>query len=519
MKKLAKIFHEHGDDSFLLPSALPFSRCAMRDYLCERIFGPADARILIRSEREQLLLYGSNPITRDALRKYLFVVVDGMADDMTSPRRDLTRDSQESRLLRPDSPVNTSTADSSLSEDFENIHHYLTVQKTQQPDIFPDDRKPHRSKSHQMLPLLISDERREDRSTNQQLAFRAPQWIPGERQMDRQMSKNVGTSVLPFGPDQRQYFSNARQPVPYERQMLPLAPQLMPYPGYMMNNYSQPPSYPALNHYYQYLADEERHRQSLYGVPHGLTGPYHQMHHLPPQLYAPPHIPQPPPVNPGHGYHQHGHHQHGHHQHGHHQHDNFVPVLYVPPPVMRPPAPQRLAPKVLRAAVQGYDSNATGLSGHPSTVPRSETTQQSQQSNHPIPPGLARGLQPSKDSAPAESAQPLETSAYVAQSSSAQSHPSSSFSVSSLAQSAQFSLGLGPFPNVMPAVRPLPYQAGSDITKPQGVGASIVKYKDLIRHGRPSYAIAINEGIAPFVRNDKDYKPAQWGVVKVSNVS
>lgn len=72
----------------------------------------------------------------------------------------------------------------------------------------------------------------------------------------------------------------------------------------------------------------------------------------------------------------------------------------------------------------------------------------------------------------------------------------------------------------MPAVRPLPYQAGLDITKPQGTGVSTVKLKDLTRHGKPTFAIATNEGIVPFVQSAKESnKPAQWGVVKVSNVS
>ncbi|MCJ1466219.1 hypothetical protein MMC07_004838 [Pseudocyphellaria aurata] len=551
VKNLAKIFHEHGDGRFLLPSALPFSRRAMREYICQRIFGPEDTRSLIQSDKEKLILYGSNPISRDALRKYLFVVVHGMAEDMTSPRRDLSRDSQESRLLRPDSPVNTSPTDSSRSEDFDNIHRYLTVARAQQPDIFLDVQQPHGPKSHQMsfkAPIWISDERREDWSTNLQLAPKAPQWIPGERQMDRQTSPNLASSVLPMGPDQRQMFSNARLPVPYERQTIPLAPQVMPYPGYGMNNYSQLPSYPPFNPYYQYLAEEERHRQSLFGVPHGFPGPYHQMHNLPPQLYgppniapphiahphiAPPHIAPPPPINPG---------------YGHHQHDTFAPVTHAPHPVLRPPAPQRLAPKMLRAGVLGYDSiPPMGPSGHPSTVPRFESAQPAQLFNHPVPPGLARGFQSSKDAAPAESAQPLEASARVAQTSSAPTGPSSaptgpssaptgpssSMSISSSgrlpqpmsyssshesAQPAQGSLGSGIFPNVMPAVRPLLYQVGSDITKPQGVGVSTVKYKDLTRHGKPSYAIAINEGIAPFVLNTRDCKPAQWGVVKISNI-
>lgn len=506
VKKLARIFREHVDDRFLLPSALPFSQRAIREYLRERIFGPEDARYLIRSQREQLILYGSNPITRDALRKYLFVVVDGMAEDMTSPHRDVTRDPEDPRHLGQDSPVNTSPTDSSLSGDFDIIHHHLTIRKEQKPDKLPDDRQL-------------------DRPTGQGVPLRAPQRLPDERQMDRQMSQKMASSALPSAPDQRQLFANARPPIPYERQMVSLAPQLMPYPGHGMNHYSQPPSYPAFNPYNQYLTDpqyEQRHRQNFFGTPDGFPGPYHQMNHFAPQLYAPVHLHQPPPMYP---------------LYGRHQHDSFIQSVHVPPPVMRPAAPQRLAPKVLRAGLLGFDSNTMSLSGHASTVAGPETAQPVQQSTYSVPSASARILQPPKDSATTGSAQRLQTSAYIAPSSSAQSHPSSTFLASSSArilqplrhssihetaqpaQPLRPSLGLGPFPNVMPALRPLPYQAGLDITKPQGTGVSSVKLKDLTRHGKPSFAIATNEGIVPFVQSAKESNPAQWGVVKVSNVS
>lgn len=460
----------------------------------------------MRGQREQLILYGSNPITRDALRKYLFIVVDGMAEDMTSQRYGLVRDLRESRLLSPDSLVNTSPSVPSPSEDFDNIHQFLSVQKARKPDMLPDDRQLDQQKSHQILPTApqqIPDEQRVD----QRIAARAPQWISDERQMDRQISQKMASTVLPVAPDERQIFSNARPPIPYERQMVSLAPPLMPYPGYGMNHYSQLPSFTNFNPYYQYMTDEQRHYQTFFGIPHGFPGPYHQMNNIPSQLYAPSNLPQPPPV---------------HQIHGRPQHDSFVPAMHVPAPIMRPAASQRLAPKLLHAGLLGFDSNTMGLSGHTSTVARLETAQPLQQSVKSVPTGPAQILQRPKDSAVTESAQALQTSAYMAPSSLAQSRPLSNFLVSSSAQPPQPlrpSFGLGPFPNVTPAVRPLPYQAGSDITKPQGGRASNVKLRDLTRHGKPSFAIATNDGIVPFVQNAKESKPAQWGVVKVSNVS
>lgn len=590
MKKLTKLLREHVDGSFLLPSALPFSRRAISGYLRERIFGPEDARYLLRSERDQLILYGNNPITRDALRKYLFVVVDGMAADMTSPPHDMTRDLEELRLLGPDSPVNTSATDPSLSEDFNIIHDYMTVQKAQKPDMLPNDQQPNRPKSHQTQPgaqwfpeerqqerptnqqiapralqsilderqqdqptshqtaprafQSIPDEQQQDRPTNQQIAPRAPQWIPNERQQDRptnqqmapgapqwipkerlmdpQGSNRTASSTLPSAPDELQMFSNARPSIPHERQMVSFAPQWMPYAGYGVNRYPQPPPYPAFIPYSQYLTDpqgEQRHHQNLFSIPHGFSGPYQQINHFPPQLYAPPHLSQPAPVHP---------------VYGRPQHNYFNPAMNIPPPSIRPAAPQRLAPKALRAGLLDLDSNGMRPSNHLLTATRPEAAQPIQQSSHSVLSGAALVFQLPKVSAPTESAQLPPKSAYIAPSSSAQSHPSSITVAPSLAQLPQTlkyssnhelaqplvpSLGSGPFPNVIPTVRPLLYQVGSDITKPQGNGGSNVKLKDLTRHGKPSFAIATNEGIAPFVQNAKESKPTQWGVVKVSNVS
>lgn len=224
VKKLTKILREHMDDSFLLPSALPFSRRAIREYLRERIFGPEDARYLIRSERDQLILYGSNPITRHALRKYLFVVVDGMATDMTSPPHNITRDPHELRLLGPDSPVNTSATDPSLSEDFNIIHDYMAVQKAQKPDMLPNNQQPDRPTGHQTQPRAqwFPDERQQERPTNQKIAPRALQSTPDERQQDQPTTHQIALRAFQSIPDERQKDRQTNQ------QMAPRAPQSIP---------------------------------------------------------------------------------------------------------------------------------------------------------------------------------------------------------------------------------------------------------------------------------------------------
>ena len=609
VKKLTKLLREHVDDNFLLPSAVPFSRRAISEYLRERIFGPEDARYLLRSEREQLILYGSNPITRDALREYLHVVVDGMAADMTSPPRVMTRDPHELRLLEPDSPVNTSANDPSLSEDFIIIHNYMAVQKALKQDALPRDHQPERPKSHQTqteaqwfpeqlqqerskhpqiaprarqsipderqqdqpasrqtpprarqsIPderrqepasrqtaprvlMSIPDEQEQDRQKNQQIAPRVPQrnpnerqqdrprnqqtapgaplWIPKERQMAPQGSNRTASSTLLPVSDELQTFSNTRPSVPQGRQMVSFAPQWMPYAGYGVNSYPQPPSYPAFIPYSQYSTDpqgELRHHQNLFGIPHGFSGPYQPISHFPPQLYAP-HLSQPAPVYP---------------VYGRYQHNHFNPAMSIPPPAIRPAAPQRLAPKALRAGLLDLDSNRVSPSIHSLTVTRPEAAQTIQQSGHSVLSGAAQVFQLPNVSAPTESAQ-LPSKSASTPSSSAQTHLSSITIAPSLAQLPRPmkyssdhepaqpsvpSLGSGPFPNVVPTVCPLLYKVGSDITKLPGNGGSNVKLKDLTRHGKPSFAIATNEGIAPFVQNAKESKPPQWGVVKVSNVS
>ena len=66
----------------------------------------------------------------------------------------------------------------------------------------------------------------------------------------------------------------------------------------------------------------------------------------------------------------------------------------------------------------------------------------------------------------------------------------------------------------------LPYRAGSDKMFPnQSDGIASVRYQDLTRNEPPRFAVAGDENYVPFVNTTKLSKPAEWGVLKVSNVS
>lgn len=66
----------------------------------------------------------------------------------------------------------------------------------------------------------------------------------------------------------------------------------------------------------------------------------------------------------------------------------------------------------------------------------------------------------------------------------------------------------------------LSYRAGSDNMFPTQIpGVASVRYQDLTRDEPPRFAVAGDENYIPFVENTKLSKPAEWGVLKVSNVS
>lgn len=76
-------------------------------------------------------------------------------------------------------------------------------------------------------------------------------------------------------------------------------------------------------------------------------------------------------------------------------------------------------------------------------------------------------------------------------------------------------------PGIAPDNRKLAYVEGSDDMYPQpplGGGAS-VRYQNLTRHQPPSFNATTNEANVPFVETARAAKPAQWGVMKIDNVS
>ena len=72
---------------------------------------------------------------------------------------------------------------------------------------------------------------------------------------------------------------------------------------------------------------------------------------------------------------------------------------------------------------------------------------------------------------------------------------------------------------ISPAVPYLPYRPGSDAMYPFTVGGSSIGLQDLTRHGTPSFSVLTNKAVIPFVESAKEMKPAEWGVVKIGNVS
>ncbi len=74
--------------------------------------------------------------------------------------------------------------------------------------------------------------------------------------------------------------------------------------------------------------------------------------------------------------------------------------------------------------------------------------------------------------------------------------------------------------SVQPSLPMLPYRPGSDDMFPQtAVEGASVKLQELTRNGPPSLAMATSREIAPFAETARNTKSAEWGVVKIGNVS
>ena len=90
------------------------------------------------------------------------------------------------------------------------------------------------------------------------------------------------------------------------------------------------------------------------------------------------------------------------------------------------------------------------------------------------------------------------------------------FNKSSMPQS-RFST---PLPSPRAILKTLPYHSGSNDMYPfQRPGVASMRYQNLTRDEPPSFGMAGHEDYIPFVETTRLSKPAEWGVLKISNVS
>lgn len=433
------------DTNFLMPMGLPFPREAVREYLRDRIFGPAATRTLSEADAAKIVLYGGNLIARGVLREHLASVVNIMAKEMTSTfGLDMIRDANDFVVSGRTPPGNTSIR-VAFPTDFATIHHSLEMRRM----------------------------RREN---------------------------NVNQIQMREGSPQKQ--ANGTPPMP------------MAYSGAAMTQYSQPPRYANFQPYYKYPTDVgygiPQPYMPQFGAPQGVpTLHYQQLFGSPFQFQAPNvytsggrYPMQYPLVQSMHG------------------------LIPGPPQGTRPAAPQRLAPNALRAGALGLDQLGIDVPGRGATQARSESAQPKQESSSsaqstntqlPQPSAYSRGLEPAQPAQPSR----LPTESKSAQLQLPMNHPAPigpSASVP-IAHNPEWGIRYSSPTTITPGVPSLPYYPGSDITKPKVMGGSIINYHDLTRHGKPSYTIAVNKAICPFVESAKESKPAPWGVIKIGNVS
>ena len=72
---------------------------------------------------------------------------------------------------------------------------------------------------------------------------------------------------------------------------------------------------------------------------------------------------------------------------------------------------------------------------------------------------------------------------------------------------------------VKPDLPSLPYRAGSDAMFPHAFGGASVRFQNLTREVPPSLEIVSAQANIPFVETARSTKPAEWGVLKIGNVS
>lgn len=77
----------------------------------------------------------------------------------------------------------------------------------------------------------------------------------------------------------------------------------------------------------------------------------------------------------------------------------------------------------------------------------------------------------------------------------------------------------GAQPIVKPDLPSLPYRAGSDAMFPHAYGGASVRFQNLTREIPPSLDTVTSEENIPFVETARSAKAAEWGVLKIGNVS
>ena len=77
----------------------------------------------------------------------------------------------------------------------------------------------------------------------------------------------------------------------------------------------------------------------------------------------------------------------------------------------------------------------------------------------------------------------------------------------------------GPQSTVKPDLPSLPYRAGSDAMFPHTFGGASVRFQNITRDIPPSLETVSAEENVPFVETARSTKPAEWGVLKIGNVS
>ena len=88
-----------------------------------------------------------------------------------------------------------------------------------------------------------------------------------------------------------------------------------------------------------------------------------------------------------------------------------------------------------------------------------------------------------------------------------------------LPQISEWQNRFGPQTTVKPDLPSLPYRAGSDAMYPHAFGGASVRFQNLTRDFPPRLDTVSAEENVPFVETARLTKPAEWGVLKIGNVS